>query len=248
MSDFAIRETADAFWERVGSPLPFPRSLEPLVPVVLPVAVCKLPHLWVQEAEAWLSRRAIPCRLGATNRRLHGCLATRNGRGILLLDAADPPDEQRFTVAHELAHFLLDYLRPRERAAARLGTGVIDVFDGRRTATAEERIGAVLSETAIGAHVHLMERRAGGSLGCGGIGGAEARADRLALELLAPEVEVRRRFGLLNLPDIHDERVEALTTLLTGDFGLPRTVAAPYARALAREWYGGRSVRELFGL
>jgi hypothetical protein len=248
MIDLALGEIAETFWLEAGGGALFPRDPEPAALTILPLAVCKLPRLWVREAESWLLRRSIPCNLGAVDRPLHGCLVARNGRGMLLLDGTDPPDEQRFTVAHEVAHFLLDYLRPREHAAERLGSAVIEVFDGRRAATADERIDALLSETAIGVHTHLMERRADGSLGCGGIGGAEVRADRLALELLAPEDEVRRCFNLIAVPDTRDVRVAALTALLLEQFGLPGAVAAPYARALVGEWHGGRSVRELFGL
>lgn len=47
---------------------------------------------------------------------------------------------------------------PRLRAAAKLGTEVLDVLDGRRAARPAERLHALLKGTPAGAHVHLMDR------------------------------------------------------------------------------------------
>jgi hypothetical protein len=245
MNDAWVEQIAGAFWGQAGGPPPFPRDLERPLNDALPLGVVRLPRLWVADAVAWLARRSIPCPLPAADRAMHGCLVAYDGRGFVLLDGTDPDDERRFTLAHEAAHFLLDYLRPRGRAVARLGAGIVAVFDGRRAPTAEERIDAVLAETAIGAYTHLMERRTDGAMGCGRIAGAEGRADRLALELLAPSAEVRRRLGRR---DRYAETVAALAGLLVGDFGLPRAVADGYARYLARQWFGGPSARELLGL
>jgi hypothetical protein len=240
-----VPRLAEEFWADAGGPAPFPRDLERAVVIVLPLAVARLPRLWVADAADWLARRAIPCPLQAAERPMHGCLVAHGGRGIVLLDGADPDDERRFTLAHEAAHFLLDYLRPRERAVARLGAGIADVVDGHRPPTTAERVDAVLAETPIGAYTHLMERRPDGTLGCGRIAGAEGRADRLALEILAPAAEVRRR---LPRTGSYAGTLAALTGLLIHTFGLPRAVAGGYARFLARTWYGGPSFRELLGL
>lgn len=245
MSERWLERLGDEFWTEAGGPLPFPRDLEQVLTIALPLAVARLPRLWVADAAAWLARRSIPCPLGTTDWPMHGCLIAYGGRGVILLDGADPDDERRFTLAHETSHFLLDYLRPRERAVARLGAGVVAVLDGHRPPTTAERVDALLAETPIGAYLHQMERRPDGAIGCGHLASAEGRADRLALELLAPAAEVRRR-----LPRIgsYTATVAALTGLLIRDFGLPRTVAGGYARHLMWEWRGEPSFRELLGL
>ncbi|MFN8557423.1 MAG: ImmA/IrrE family metallo-endopeptidase [Dehalococcoidia bacterium] len=51
---------------------------------------------------------------------------------MIIVDSSDAPDEVRFTVAHEAAHFLLDYEQPRARAVAALGAGALAA---RSTAT-----------------------------------------------------------------------------------------------------------------
>ena len=52
------------------------------------------------------------------------------GTAYCLVDANDPDNERRFTTAHELAHFLLDYAEPRRKAIEALGEGIVPVLDG----------------------------------------------------------------------------------------------------------------------
>ena len=59
----------------------------------------------------WVSRRA-------PRLRVHFCERT------------DIPAEQRLTIAHEVAHFLADYLLPRQQIMRRLGVEMAAVLDG----------------------------------------------------------------------------------------------------------------------
>jgi hypothetical protein len=93
-----------------------------------------------------------------------------------------------------------------------------------------------------------MERRPDGVLGCGTVAGAEGRADRLALELLAPAGEVARRLGFSGRPANFVMGQRRIHDVLAAFFGLPHGVAAAYAAWLARSWWDGPSVREWLGL
>jgi hypothetical protein len=77
---------------------------------------------------------------------------------------------------------------------------------------------------------------------------AESRADRLALELLAPIAEVWRHVARSAKPSSFREGVTRTVCVLVSNFGLPRSVAESYGRALYSYWYGGPSVREWLGL
>lgn len=248
MTEVWLTQTVDEFWARAGGLESFPRNLEHPIIWALPLAVLKLPHLWVSDVEAWLQRRGVAFRLDAADRPLRGCLMAYGGRGCVLLDGTDPEDERRFSLAHEAAHFILDYLQPREWAVARLGAAILEVFDGLRAPTVDERVDAVLGHASIGVHSHLMERQPDGVLGCGRIVAAESRADRLALELLAPLAEVRRRVARFRRPLSFQEDIDLAAEVLTGDFGLPSPVAGAYAKLIMRSWRGGRSFREWLGL
>lgn len=144
-------------------------------------------------------------------------------------------------MAHELAHFLIEYAVPRERARARLGESVVSVLDGRRAASWDERIGAVLGGVSLGACLHLMERTPDGHLPGREASTAERRADELAFELLAPFDAVRAC-----LPDQAD-RVDIAATLRR-TFGLPTAPAEVYARHLAPEPPAGSLFRHLFSV
>jgi Zn-dependent peptidase ImmA (M78 family) len=152
----------------------------------------------------------------------------RYGQGIIFLDGSDPGDEQRFSLAHELAHFLRDYLRPRCLASQRLGESVLEVLDGDRPPRHEERVHALLAGIQLGFHVHLMERSPDGNIVSDAIEDVERDADRLALELLAPSAEVLEEAR--QYPP--ERRRETLVHALVDVYGLPVTLAAYYALLL----------------
>jgi hypothetical protein len=123
-----IQGIAEEFWAEVGELEAFPRLLESAVLWALPLGIFKLPRLWVSDAQSWLAQRGIRFCLETGDRPLHGCLLAYRGRGCVLLNGADSLAESRFSLSHEVAHFLLDYHRPRQRAVKRLGPSILEVF------------------------------------------------------------------------------------------------------------------------
>ena len=249
MNRYEIKRIAANFWEDVGKPEPFPRSLEPAVYWALPLGVFKLPRLWVSDVQVWLAEQGIQFELETEDRALHGCLIAKQGRGCVFLSGTDSDAELRFSLAHEVAHFLLDYHLPRQSAVNRLGPSVLEVFDGVRPATIQERVDAVLSQTSVGFHTHLMERNSTGVLGCSTVGELEENADRLTLELLAPEKEARRRVTLAFRSATASDHIRIADHVLQVEFGLPPSIAQLYGRRLfqstptysIRDWLQQRS-------
>ena len=221
-----VQTEADEFWALTGQPPPFPRDLSNVLPVALPLGLVVLPALALHRVKGWLTRRGVPYRFPCQDRRLRGCLVAHAGSGLLFVDGADDAVQRRFTVAHEAAHFLVDYLRPRRAAIDKLGEGIVDVLDGRRAPTWAERADAILSDCPIGVYVHLLERDGPRS---SLLAAVEERADQLACELLAPARDVARRWT-----DALDE--EDLAAVLRDEFGLPNAPASQYARRLIRSW------------
>lgn len=234
MNRYEIKRIAANFWKDVGKPEPFPRSLEPAVYWALPLGVFKLPRLWVSDVHVWLAEQGIQFELKTEDRSLHGCLIARLGRGCVLLNGTDSDAELRYSLAHEVAHFLLDYYLPRQAAVDELGPGVLEVFDGLRPATVQERVHAVLSQTSVGFHTHLMERNSNGVMGCSTVEEHEERADRLAVELLAPEKEALHRVTKAVRSGDGLDRIQLANHLLQKEFGLPPSIAMLYGRRLFR--------------
>jgi hypothetical protein len=219
-----VTDLAAAFWQAAGAPEPFPRSLRRSIARGLPMTVVSLPGLGVDKVRDWLEEHHVGCPCRVNDRPLRACLAARGGWGYVFLDGTDPEDEQRFSLAHELAHFLRHYWQPRRQASHRLGPQVLDVFDGVRPPTAAERLHAVLAGVPLGFHWHLMQRDTPDSR----IALAEDDADRLACELLAPADAVARHAGgtwALACPEL-------LAALLRDVFGLPLPQALAYGRLL----------------
>src|SRR5262245_40736818 len=121
MIDRELAACASDFWRAAGFLEPFPRSLERAIAWALPLVVVKLPSLTIERMQGWLANRniAIDCPVG--DRLLRASLLAYRGVGVVFLDGSDSPDEIRFSLAHEVAHFLLDYLRRRMQLVANLG-------------------------------------------------------------------------------------------------------------------------------
>lgn len=216
-------ELAATFWVKAGEPEPFPRDLRrPIARAVL-LSVAFLPKLTVRAALERLRECGLVCEFPGVDRPLRACLVARNGHGVALIDGADSDAEQRFSIAHELAHFLRDYWYLRQQIRKRLGESALEVLDGRRPATPRERMHALLRNVPLGFHVHLLERDDNGNPASWSIAQAEEDADRLAYELLAPAKHVLER-----MPAARCELVDRLQSF----YGLPAPQSVRYAGLL----------------
>ena len=217
-------ELARVFWTRARQTEAFPRTLRRPISRAVRLSVMLLPELSVRVAMEWLKKCGIVCELQGQHRPLRACLVARWGHGIAILDGNQGDDELRFSLAHELAHFLKDYWILRQQICKRLGLAALDVLDGVRSPTAGERLHALLRSVPLGFHVHLMERNRDGAVTSASIIEAEENADRLAYELLAPADHV--------FADGTPTNNRALIDKLRMFYGLPGLQAARYARIL----------------
>lgn len=246
-SFYLIENTAQEFWELAGGSSEFPRDMQTAIILALPLEIYPVPALRVAHVLGWTRRVKITHRLPGRDRRLHGCLLADKGKGTIFVDANNTDEEQRFTLAHELAHFLLDYQQPRQRAFNALGPSILPILDGERAPTVEERVHAVMSSVPLGAMSHVMERPESG-LPINLVIDIENRADRLALELLAPAQSLYAFMQQAKVPKGFDTRLVYLIRILTQEYGLPEAIASSYARYLLAE-LGEPTFRDwLFGV
>ena len=213
-------ELAAKFWATAGTPPAFPRDLRTSVSW-FPFSVVSLANLRVSTVCQWLAAKHIRTPTLEPDRRLRGCLFADGGYAYAFIDPTDPCAELRFTLAHEVGHFLRDYWHPRELARLRLGSDILDVLDGKRPVTPTERLHAVLRNATVGPFAHLLRRDEMGRPLTPGERTAEAAADRLAFELLAPAAA---------LEDCTD--LDELRHQLEETFGLPPEPAARYTAIL----------------
>ena len=249
MTNKEVTAWAERFWLSAGRVEPFPRSLESSVVWALPLAVIKLPHLGLFNMNEWLIQKGIIARCPAQDRRLRACLFAKAGCGFVFLDGNGPDDERRFSLAHEVVHFISDYLEPRNRALTLLGDAGRDVLDGRRPPTPEERLRGVLHNVEFSTYTHLIERSPAGSVTSIQTLEAEDRADRLALELIAPRLTVLAFLKKRNVTWWSPTALEIAQEILAHEYGLPVSVAKRYGEMLImsrrpsrtfKEWLGGK--------
>ncbi len=178
MTPDALKRIAADFWRRAADVLgddAGPHDVRSAVEAALPVNVVELGDITPGGIGRWLRERGVPNGLEGDD-ALRGCLFARRRTAFLFVRSDDDPAEQRFTLAHEAAHFLLHHEAVRDDAPAA-------VLDGDRPATEVERLGGALVGRPVRPHVHLY--------GSDEETSAENDADALAVELLAPELERR---------------------------------------------------------
>ena len=107
------------FWGDADDEPVFPRNLHLHVLINLPLAIIEIDGLTVGNLNQWLHRHRLPQLGSIADRPLRGCLVAYAGIGLLFVDRSDDPEQRRQTLAHEAAHFVFDYLLPREQVARR---------------------------------------------------------------------------------------------------------------------------------
>ncbi len=236
MNSLSIENTALEFWEWVEAFPPFPRNMEDWFVYIFPLDIERIPDLTIGQINIWAQSSGSSYRFrGDSRRRLRGCIFPRRNLGTIFVDANDSLEEQRLTVAHEGAHFLYDYYSPRKRAIEVLGEDIREVLEGKRVPTLEERLHGVLANVSVGVRGHLMERPDEG-VPTNIVLDAEDRADRLALELLAPAASLRERMQQADVPTGYRARLAFLRTTLYTEYGLPRSIDSFYAEMLLHQW------------
>jgi Zn-dependent peptidase ImmA (M78 family) len=175
-----LRELAERFWSAAPGPVARERDLPAAIAWSARLAVVALSPLTLGRIRRWLQDHGVPVSADSDESAVRGFLVAWRGVGVVFLDGTLDAAERRFTLAHELGHFLLDYDEPRRRVL-RDAPELLEVVDGVRTPTPADRAQALMARVPVGVHTHLLEDEA-----TGGRDHTEDQASRFALELLAP--------------------------------------------------------------
>lgn len=222
-----VRQLARTYWAGCPEEVRARLDLRASVTWCLPMTVVTLPHLTTRLASQWLHHRAPGASGWDTDEYpARGLLLAWRGHGVVLLDGNQRTEELVLTLAHEVGHFLLDYMEPRRRIVD-ADPELLDVLDGLRPASKRDRARAALAGLALGPHFHFLSRDSlGGSTP--GIESLEGRASAFAIELLSPWEEALQLAAAVE-GSSYTERIKELTTLLAVRFDLP--LWAAHARA-----------------
>ncbi len=242
----SVEYWAGWFWKRAGGRAGFPVDIGYAAMCALEVYIQEAAGLTTFSAVSRLKRDGIRSADGIDERRLHGCIRVSERGAVILVEEKDDEAQKRFTIAHEVAHYILEVRRHQERAADRLGYDFARVLHGFREATPPERIDAWLHNIRTDGLLHFMDRAPAGGYGCARTREAERLADDLAVEILAPRSELTGgiySFGRMGFP----ESLDAARQIAERRFGLPDGIAERYAKRVVWQIKGGPSITERFG-
>ena len=240
---------ADWFWNRAGGRPQYPADIGYAALCALEVSIMDIDGLTPGTAAAHLARFGIslPSSLSSADRPLRGCIAVGRRGAVILIDADDSDSERRFTIAHEVSHYILEARAHRDRAERMMGNRYLDVLYGAREPTKDERVDALLKRVRFAPFSHLMDRAPDGGHVCGQTLRAECDADLLALELLAPRAEMARHVHARRRVPFR-QALDETAHIARHRYGLPPSLAHDYASQLAWSILGGPSIAERFGL
>ena len=243
MTMASVRYWSDWFWKRAGGRLDYPADIAYAATCALDVYVDEVAGLTPVSAAAHIGREGLCIPNEADERSLHGCVIVGRSGGVILVEKSDYEPEKRFTIAHEVSHYILEVKLRHERATDRMGREFADALYGLREPTPTERIDAWLNNTRSEAFAHFMDRAPGGRYGCSRTLEAECRADDLALEILAPRSELRAAVSSMGF----SESLKVARRIAEWRFGLPEAIAELYASRVVWQSKGGPSTAERFG-
>ncbi|MDN5211617.1 ImmA/IrrE family metallo-endopeptidase [Fulvivirgaceae bacterium BMA12] len=239
---------AKNFWTKAGGTNTWPCDIEGAVLLGLPVIIVQLSRLSVDQIQVWLTQKNIYLDLGVANRLLHGMLVTHKDFGIIFMDGSDDMRDRRFTIAHEVAHFLLNYMLPRQRALKKLGPQFKEVLDGLREPTIVERVEGILLKTVTNPRTYLLERDGEGGFRSQFNWQSENNADALAVEILAPYRKVCADMPAASRSLSYLEAKMKAAQILHDKYLLPASIAEEYSGRIAYLTGGGTTLVDRFGL
>jgi len=243
-----IGRIAREFWLKADPAHQRVLDIAKAVSNILPLRIIYLKGLTLETLDNWLKDRGIPNNQEISNKSLHGVIMIREGRGFIFVNADDSTIEQRFTIAHEVSHYFLDYQIPRENAMLKIGPEIEHVLNGKEPASDLQKVKALLKGISIQPYSHFIEKSGNGSFLSWINFNSENEADYLALELLAPRSVVIKN-TVTNAKRLnYTQFVRKCQELLREQYQIPDDVAHQYATELAYSVTNGPSFLDKLGL
>lgn len=233
-SSMMIAQTAADFWKQAGVVPKYPLQpnyLEQAICLLLPINIVKLNKLSLFEVISWLAEHSYSMQI-SEDCTLCGLLFISQGQGIIFINGSHSLDEQSYTLAHELGHYLLEFDQPRKKAKLLFDNKIDEIFLGIRKPTIEDELSGIIKRVNVRPYVHFLEEDNTSAEGRARVWDAENKADALAFELLAPfhtvHAELKEKCKYLTFNCVRNE----LPGILAERFGLPSSVRQQYLAAI----------------
>lgn len=241
LEDIAVM--VDGLKEKLGF---HPYSLDLAKDLVdsLGIWVENLEHLSFPIVQEWHRKKDFCFDGDYHDREIHGFLKVAGGAAVIFINASDSYAQRRFTLAHELAHFLIEQKWVSEWIRGSLGGAIEDKWSRGSDLDTEDRLLGVLKGIPLKSQEHLLDSTGESVLKRERISLAEWHADLLAFELLAPMdrlLEEARSAG-------HEATTAKSHDLLVSKYLFPQQEAKVYARLIADKIYPNGAIRDWLGM
>lgn len=247
ISSMQIQQVAKAFWKASLLEIKFPISttlLEQAILLTEPIAVIKLNKLNLLEISKYFTARGNSISCPLDNKELYGFILSHNGYTYIFLNGTESVQEQRFTLAHEFAHYLSDYKLPRQSIIEKCGVSIIEALNNKRHFTTEEKLLALVQGYSLKAFTYLLDASATSAFERLHVWKAENKADELAMEILAPYTHILQDINRDSIVKSFSSLQQYLPKLLQVKYGFTINLARLYGKSLAARISGGLSLAE----
>lgn len=207
----------------------------------------RIKELSLKKLEEWLKEMTDQEEFNIDDRHLHGALIIKGPSIFMFVEASEDEVQQRFTVAHEVSHFLLDYHLPKERAILALGKEIEDVLNGNLPPSNIQRTLSAIKGVDIAPYSFLIEKTGNGSFENWSNFNAENEADYLALELLAPRARVISETISSTKRLAYSQFTRKSKEILIEKYRIPVRIADQYASELGYSVTSGPSFLDKLG-
>lgn len=245
MTNDYIEQVAADFWNKSYVNYKPSPDLQRAISNLLNVDVITLGKLSIQKILDWFQQHQIPFKIESDERLLHGFLIAQSGVAFIFINGTDCPEERSFTLAHEIAHFIIETYIPTQQAIKKFGPSILPVLNGERSATISEQLTGVLSNISLKPYIDILDTKDLSGFDRLNIWSSEKLADQLAIELLAPRKLLLAEYRYNCYSQIsYCEALENLHVILVKKYALPNIIAKEYAKEILREINGGPTLAE----
>ena len=220
-----IERIAREFWATTHAEFRYNYDIVKVVESSLNVQLIRMPQLSPKNITSWLSDHDMNIPLENNERNLHGALIIQNGAVLMFIDTTENDTRQRYTLAHQVSHFLLDYQMPKERTIMTLGKEIAGVLKGNAEASVEQLVQSAFNGMTDKVYTLFIEKDEAIP--------SENPADSLALELLAPRYQIIHETAAKSILLSYAPFKRKCRELLIGKYRIPSEIAHKYASDLA---------------
>lgn len=243
-----IERIAREFWATTQAEFRYDYDIVKAVESSGDVHLIRMQQLSPTKITSWLINHEIDIPFESTATHLNGALLIRNEKVIMFIDANENISQQRFTLAQQVSHFLLNYQMPKERAIMTLGKKIAHALRGNNDTSVTQLVQSTVSDIAGNAYTLLIEKKEETTPTDWEQLRAEDPAVSLTLELLAPRYQIINETASVSARLRYSPFKRKCQELLIDKYRIPSEIAHKYASELAGSVTSGPSFLSKLGI